>query len=384
MVRNVRVDTRHVRKPRVCIVNPYEHGGGAEYQIALLIDALNAGGYEVHYLTHFVDGRDRARSYQVLRVGSGGPIPRLGYLMDARSLYRRLHEIAPCLIYQRVACAYTGICALFSRRRSVPLLWHVAHDTDVTPQYLDRSRNVLRLRLEKWSVEYGLRRATRIVVQTRHQAELLQRHYGRSADAVIPNFHPPAGERIDKSGPSTVIWIANLKFWKRPEVFVRLASSFSGRDDLRFLMVGKAAAAPGKLAWQDALMHSIEATRNLQYLGHKTYDEVNELLARSHIFVNTSVHEGFPNTFVQAWLRDAVVVSLGVDPDRVLEQQHVGIATHTEEELSMAVRTLIEEPELRASYAARGREHARANHSLRNADQQVRLIDSWRSKVCAP
>jgi glycosyltransferase involved in cell wall biosynthesis len=373
------------RKPRVCIVNPYEHGGGAEYQIALLIDALNATGqYEVHFLTHFVDARDRTRSYEVSRVGSGGPIPRLGYLMDARSLYGKLNDIDPCLIYQRVACAYTGICALYSRRRSVPLLWHVAHDTDVTPQYLDRSRNVLRLRLEKWSVEYGLRRATRIVVQTRHQAELLHRHYGRTADAVIPNFHPPASEPIDKSGPLTVVWIANLKFWKRPEVFVRLAGSFKGRDDVRFLMVGAPAAAAGELAWHDSLMRDIEATPNLRYLGHKTYEQVNELLARCHIFVNTSIHEGFPNTFVQAWLRDAVVVSLDVDPDRVLEQQHVGIAAHTEQELAAAVRMLIERPELRASYAARGREHASANHSLRNAEQQVRLIDSWRSKTCAP
>ncbi len=123
------------RKPRLCIVNPYEHGGGAEYQIGLLIDALAAcDRYEIHYLTHFVDGRDRSRNYQVSRIGSGGPIPRLGYIMDGPSLYRKLREIDPCLIYQRVACGYTGICALYSRRRSVPLLWHVAHDTDVTPR----------------------------------------------------------------------------------------------------------------------------------------------------------------------------------------------------------------------------------------------------------
>jgi len=38
---------------KICIVNPFEHGGGAEYQIGLLIDALIASNrYEVHYLTH--------------------------------------------------------------------------------------------------------------------------------------------------------------------------------------------------------------------------------------------------------------------------------------------------------------------------------------------
>ena len=144
------------RKPRLCIVSPYEHGGGAEYQMNLLIDALAAADrYDIHYLTHFVDARDRTRNYRVSRIG-GGPVPRLGYVADGPALYRRLRDIDPGLIYQRVACAYTGICAFYARRRSVPLLWHVAHDTDVTPQPLDRSRNFLRVRLEKWAVEYGI------------------------------------------------------------------------------------------------------------------------------------------------------------------------------------------------------------------------------------
>ncbi len=359
-------------KPVLCIVNPFEHGGGAEYQISLLIDALSAAGtYEIHYLTHFLDQRDRSRGYQVSRIGAGGAIPRLGYLMEARSLYRTLAAIDPAVIYQRVACGYTGICAAYSRRRSVPMIWHVAHDTDVTPLILDRSRNFLRVRLEKWAVGYGARRATQIVVQTEHQAALLQRYYGRAPAAVIPNFHRPATETMDKSGPLTVVWIANLKPWKRPEVFVRLAASFRDRADVRFVMVGASGAK--------SRVRGIESLANLHYLGERSHEEVNALLARAHIFVNTSLHEGFPNTFIQSWQRDVVVVSLSVDPDQVLERRRVGVAAHSEAGLIAAVRELIDSPELRAAYAARGREHAAAHHSLRNASDLVRLIDSSRS-----
>jgi glycosyltransferase involved in cell wall biosynthesis len=302
--------------------------------------------------------------------------------MDTPSLYRTLREIDPCLIYQRVACSHTGICAFYSQRHSVPLLWHVAHDTDVTRETLDPARNFVRLHLEKWAIEYGLKHATRIVVQTRHQDELMKKNYGRSADAVIYNFHPPATETIDKSGPLTVVWIANLKPWKRPEVFVRLAESFIGRNDVRFIMVGASAPAIGKVrAWQGALMRSIEAAPNLQYVGHKTLAEVNELLARAHIFVNTSTHEGFPNSFVRAWLRDVAVVSLSVDPDRVSEQRQVGIAAGSESELAAAVRTLTDKADVLAGYVLRGRDHATANHSLRNAEEEVRLIESWRRKA---
>jgi glycosyltransferase involved in cell wall biosynthesis len=287
------------KKPAICIVNPFEHGGGAEYQISLLIDALLAADkYEVHYLTHFVDERHRIRKYQVSRIGKGGPIPRMGYSMDARSLYGKLCEIEPCAIYQRVACAYTGICALYSRRRSIPLIWHVSHDTEVTTQMLDATRNIVRQRLEKWVIKYGVRHATRIVVQTQQQADLLQKNFARTADAIISNFHPPADETLDKRGPLTVVWVANLKPWKRPEVFVRLAIGLSAYGGVRFIMVGAPAAGSRNQRWQQSFMRSVEATANLQYLGPKSHEQVNELLGRAHIFVNTSTHEGLHSVVV--------------------------------------------------------------------------------------
>jgi glycosyltransferase involved in cell wall biosynthesis len=364
-----------VAKRKICIVNPYEHGGGAEYQISLLIDALaSSGDFQIHYLTHFVDGRDRQRAYQVTRIGNGSALPRFGYMTDAWPLYRALRGIDPDIIYQRVACAYTGICAFYARRRAIPLLWHVAHDTDVTPQSLDLGRNILRLRMEKSAVEFGARRATRIVVQTQRQASLLLKNYSRTADAIIPNFHPPAAESIEKSGPLTVIWIANFKRWKQPEIFVRLANNFRTNPDVRFVMVGAPAAASGNGHWQPDLMRDIQNTPNLQYVGPKSHAEVNELLARAHVFVNTSTHEGFPNTFIQSWLRDVAIVSLRVDPDQVLERERVGIAAHSESGLAAAVRELIDNPGVRAGYVARGREHARAHHSLRNSRELVRLL----------
>jgi len=135
------------------------------------------------------------------------------------------------------------------------------------------------------------------------------------------------------------------------------------------------------MPWQDALTRSIDATPNLQYLGRRSHEEVNALLDRAHVFVNTSTHEGFPNTFIQAWMRDVAVVSLGVDPDAVLARKRVGIAAQSEAELADAVRRLLDQPDLRAGYARRGREHAAANHSLGNAKQLVDLIGAWRGAV---
>jgi glycosyltransferase involved in cell wall biosynthesis len=128
-------------------------------------------------------------------------------------------------------------------------------------------------------------------------------------------------------------------------------------------------------------MRDIASTPNLEYLGHRTQEEVNHLLCRACIFVNTSIHEGFPNTFVQAWLREAVVVSLTVNPDRVLDSYGVGIHSGTEEGLVRAVRTLLMNPAARAGFAVRARAYARLTHSVRNADELVEMIDACTANV---
>jgi len=364
-------------RTRLCIVNPFQHGGGAEFQISQLIAALRERGrYEVYYLARHIEPGIRPEGYHVVRIGHSGKVPTLGYVTDLMPLYGALRAIRPQVIYQRVACGYTGICALYARRhrQNTRMIWHVAHTTDVTPQTLDAGRNLLRRKLEKWSVEFAIPRADRIVVQTRDQGELLLKHYGRRADAVIGNFHPQPTETIDKSGPPTVVWIANLKLWKQPGVFVRLAQALGDLKGVRFLMIGDAPAAKGP--WCESLMHSINSTPNLEYLGHLPQDEVNQVLARASIFVNTSVHEGFPNTFIQAWLREAVVVSLTVNPDRVLDSQRVGIYAQTEEGLVRAVRNLLSDAALRAGYAERARAYAGLTHSVRNAQMLVNMIDT--------
>jgi glycosyltransferase involved in cell wall biosynthesis len=364
-----------VGRVRVCIVNPFQHGGGAELQISLLAGALRqAGRFDVYYLARHVDPAIQPDGYTVVPIGRQGRVPSFGYTTDLAPLYRALRKIQPQVIYQRVAGGYTGICALYGSWHSTPLIWHVAHNTDVMPQTLDAGRNVVRRRLEKWSVEFAIPRAAKIVTQTHDQERLLLQNYGRRADAVIGNFHPEPAEAPDKSGPPTVLWIANLKDWKQPQVFVRLARALGDLQGVRFVMIGEAPSAQhGR--WAADLLRDIAATPNLELLGHRPQSEVNQALARASLFVNTSLHEGFPNTFIQAWLRDVAVVSLDVNPDGVLDTAGVGIHARTEERLIAAVRHLLQDPDARGLYVERGRAYAHATHSLRNADKIVELID---------
>jgi glycosyltransferase involved in cell wall biosynthesis len=173
--------------------------------------------------------------------------------------------------------------------------------------------------------------------------------------------------------------VANLKPLKQPEVFVRLASQLRELADVRFTMVG---APPGARRrggrWYQELVQSLDATPNVAHVGRKAHPEVNELLATAHVLVNTSLHEGFPNTYIQAWMREVPVVSLHIDPDGVLRREGIGIHAQTEERLVEAVRMLVTDPAERAAYGARARQYAMLRHSMRNARFIEQLIATGR------
>lgn len=350
--------------------------GGAQYQIDCLLKALiPLQQFEIYYLARRIKEGWQPSGYRVVRIGKKSSVPRLGYWVDARSLSRTLRELRPQVIYQRVGCGYTGICAYYARHHQARLIWHVAHDSDVMPDTYLEDDGFVRRRLEKLSIEYGIRNAHDIVVQSEHQARLLERNYGRLASGVVPNFHPPASETLDKSGPMTVVWIANLKPWKQPDVLLRLAGRLQDIPQLRFLMVG---APPGAYLsdWYADLQRSAQAAGNVEILGGLAQEQVNELLARSHVFVNTSLHEGFPNTFIQAWLREAAVVSLHVNPDRILDREGIGIHAGSEDQLERAVRSLVTDPQQRAAVVERARRYALKRHSMQNALSLAQLIQT--------
>ncbi len=365
---------------RLCIVTPHHlsvTGGGSEYQIECLIEALAAEGrYEIFYLARSVDPGCRPANYRILRIGTRNQAPRFGYAMDALPLYRALRSVRPQVVYQRVACGYTGVCAWYARRSGARLIWHVAHDSDVMLERLDPGRNPVRRFLEGASIRYAIRHADHIVTQTEHQARLLEENYGRKADGVVRNFQPTPTEELDKSGPLSVLWVANFKRWKRPELFVALAKELRDLESVRFVMIGAPASGAGTLDWNASVMAQIRQTKNLAYLGPLPQAEINRLLARAHIFVNTSTWEGFPNTFIQAWMREVVVVSLTVDPDHVLAHRRMGIAAQTPAALARAVRSLLADPARRAEYAERARRYAMREHSLDNIKALRRLIDT--------
>ncbi len=346
--------------------------GGSQYQAQVLISKLiQTGEYEIFYLANRVNPEYKPEGYQLIKISGPDKIRRYGTFVDAINLYRTLRDIGPDVIYQQVGCAYTGIAAYFARRHNSRMIWRITSDKSLEPE-LGRRRYLPHHLLERMLLNYGISKAHVVVAQTENQNSLLKTYHHRTADSVIRNFHPLPEETLQKKMPIKVIWVANFKRLKQPEYFLRLASDFLDTNNIEFLMIGRPASNE---RWYQNLVKEAEKQKNIHILGGMSQKEVNENVAKSHILVNTSLYEGFSNTFIQAWMRQVPVASLNVNPDNVFDNEFLGMcANGSYEVLRESIERLVSNDKLIGEMGAKAQQYANEHYSESNMDEIISLF----------
>jgi len=147
---------------------------------------------------------------------------------------------------------------------------------------------------------------------------------------------------------------------KNPFEFIKLANDLKGTQ-YHFLMIGR---PPGG-KFEEQFFRALEGS-NVKYLGELSNEEVNKILCKARIFCCTSFGEGFPNTFLQAWMRKVPVVSLYVDPDDLIGRYRLGYHSKSYESLKMDTLNLITNPSILQNMAENVRKFAVNNFLLKN------------------
>ncbi|MDH4185585.1 MAG: glycosyltransferase family 4 protein [Nitrospira sp.] len=322
---------------KVCLISPLGYGlynpasrlpfGGAEVQFYLLANALAADpAYSVSVLTTVSEnpGVEACGELKIFkRLGQRRTEPKLSrgflhrvqqvwsYLKAFQEMRQQFIEIdADVYLHAGAGVevgAYGLICRLLGRR----FLFFIASSADLWEPY-GKVEGPL-----KWLFPLGVRFAHEVVCRSSEQQDRLHRQY-RRAGVLIRTGHSRPLTRGDSK--SYVLWVGRGNPLKRPDMFLDLAAQLPHH---RFVMV---------VAHEDAHLDLLQQVRtraamlgNLDLYEDVPWSEIDNYFARARVFVNTSTHEGFPNTFVQAALHGAPVVSWRVDPDRLLSSGQLGL-----------------------------------------------------------
>src|ERR1039457_4674646 len=116
---------------------------------------------------------------------------------------------------------------------------------------------------------YGLRAVDIVLAQTQRQRDLLIRHFDRDSRIVAP-MAEPGGRRLPfHKRTIDVLWVANFRTLKRPELLLALAERL---PHLSFHMVDY-----GAPDYFESVRRKAAALANVQFHGAVPYPEVGGL-----------------------------------------------------------------------------------------------------------
>lgn len=363
---------------KFCFVMPWhisERGGGAEVQASLLAEELVNRGEEVFYIcqtrqTTRINSCDNVNGVQVYWLKHHGMLS----WMFLFKYTRTLQEINPDIVVQRVSTDTTFVLGRYSKRTGSKFIWIC---TDDRAPRKDLHREVTRVRI----VNNGMIFSKRIVLkinatikdflrnlgmayvdlaftQNNNQFNTLINEFGIKSERMISGHKTPDLRRSveERFAHKRILWCGNFGVRKRPELFIELAYRLKGLG-ITSVMVGGSTTEIEK--YQDCKDFIL-------FIPKVSFQDSLEFFDEATLFVNTSnCHgDGFPNTYIQSWLRGVPVLSFGFDPDDVIKEKRLGFIADSIEHAKLQIASLFADYDEYVSLSQNVVDYSLENHTV--------------------
>jgi len=334
---------------------PAKGFGGESVQQTLLARAFRDLGYDVSMIVQdhgqangeVIDG---IRVWKTFPVDAGIPIVRFVY-PRITTVVSAMKQANADIYYQSCALMLTGLVAWFCKKYERKFIFRLAHDSDCVP-----GQQLIRFWRDRKIYEYGLRRADLVAAQTFVQSSLLTKHYNLASQVVNMAVEPPA-IRGDTTKDIDILWINNIRSFKRPDLAIEIARRLPNR---RVVMIGGPHTENRNLYQQ--IKQQAATIQNLNFVGAVPYDDIGKYFVRARVFVNTSDSEGFPNSFLQAWIRGVPVVSF-FDPDSLILSRKLGRVPANLQDMLFEIDSLLQDSSKHTIVANRAKSFAKEHYS---------------------
>ncbi len=264
---------------------------------------------------------------------------------------------------------FSPFCKLMKRK----FILHISSDVVVGGKYIKRKNKTFNRFLSivisscNW---LDIKLADAIIVQSEYQKKMLKENFGEDGTVIKMPF--PLSERgmPEKANPPIVLWVGAMAEVKQPELFLKLAEVI---PEARFQIIG---GPSGNQKLYDEIEERSKRISNLDFIGVVPFRQIDKYFSRASILVNTSMFEGFPHAFIQAWMHYVPVISLNADPDELICKNEVGFHSKTFDQLVEDVKILLNNKSLRDEMGRNGRKYVEREHDITHiAGEYVELFN---------
>lgn len=371
------------RSPKICIVGLKccdlitgakvpRFIGGIETQLTVLAKGLVDEGCDVSLIVYdhgqrpeeIVDGVKVLKAY-----GLSGGIRGLRWIDRAKSLWAAMRRADADIYLQMGAGVETGLVGLGCNRVGTSrrhFIYCLASDLDYSDM-LSRGR----LGWEGKAYLWGLRRADLVVAQTERQRQGLQKAVGVNA-LVMPMAaaaaHPvsTAPARNGEHNSRRVLWIGRPAKEKRLDWLLELARRC---PEFQFQVIG---TANSNTEYETRVLGEARQVPNVELVGRVAGQDMHAVYQNGRILCNTSIREGFPTTFLEAWSYGLPVVTT-FDPDDIVARNGLGRVSCTVNDQANALRELHADPEVYGRISQAAKSYYNENHAISAVSRRFRL-----------
>lgn len=333
--------------------------GGAEVKQVLIGRALAQKGYDICFVT-YDNVPNRALSNQAYSF-DGISVIKSFFVSTKIPLAKKFAIIWRCLkqansdVYIH-SSGFPGIVPLYCLVHRKKFMLLISSDRNAVLRNIASSTSLttkIALFLDIWFADV-------VVAQNTFQQRSIEENFNKKPVLIynpicIPKLSEPNGP-CDKK---IVIWVGTIEEIKQPFLLIELAKSL---PNYLFKVIGRCSA--NEPAVCNKFLSEVKTLPNLRYLGFMPHDELTSIYQEASILVNTSIAEGFPNTFLESWLHGVPVVSLNVDPDEIICKNRLGFHSKTIQQMITDIDTLLINESLLMEYGKNCREYVESMHDL--------------------
>ncbi|TFF97909.1 MAG: glycosyltransferase [Promethearchaeota archaeon] len=362
------------RKIKICLFSHFSYSlynpkskivfGGAEVQLFLLSKELSKEDlFEVHVIMGDSNyGLFRKEKYGSIDMHLVLPIKRniFNVIIGVINLFLALIKINPDIVIQRGGAIPTGLIAIYCKLFRKNFIFSIAGINDLIMKKNEMFKQIF--------YKFGIENSNHVIAQRKDQIKLLkERNLNIQKITLIKSgYNIDNFQNIDKE---YILWVGRAIALKRPNIFLSLAKDFPNEH---FIMI-----CP--LSYEKVLFQSIKdkakKISNLEFIDYVPFNKINQYFKSAKIFINTSLKEGFPNTFIQAVKNGTPIISLKVDPDNVLIKNRIGFSCNDNYyKLKEKIKYLLEHVKEYQEISKNCHKYAKVNHDIRKVANKWKKI----------
>ena len=354
-----------------------ERAGGAEVQANYLAVELVKRGYKVSYICQTV------KSDKVNTVDTINGV-KIYWIKPARKLswsnypnYKKKLKITePEVIIHRNSSSILYTSKRYKNKFKTKLIWictdnlapfkdfykqrFIAKNSIKSAGFLKFIIYYLNSLLEDRLRNFGMKGIDIGFSQNSFQSKRIKDSFNLITFKMISGHHPQNDEIISdkRFHDKVVLWCANFGKHKRPELFIELANNML-ETNYKFIMIG----GHNDEVYVNKLLKN--KSENLDVIGHLPFDEVFAYFNKASVFVNTSISEGFSNTYIQSWLRGVPTLVFGADPNEVISKNNLGYNVDSIAEAKKMILNTLSNKEDFMKMSENVRHYANKNHTIK-------------------